>query len=504
MKWNRAMRTPLQLAVLYLFVQWMVVLLVPEAVTIHTIFVIIATFGVSSYLALVALRHQGPLRVFWLLVILALICEGLAQLIWAFPLWIKGGKYEFSAAELLWILEAVLFISGLVYLFRNEQGLLRGLRFMFDIIIVFIVSITISWEYILKPRLVDGPYPGEGSMLWLDLAYPVCGTILIFFTMVLYANAKQIRRKVAAFLCLGGVAFVMGNLFYLVTADIMERDLSPYLNLFWTAAVFFIGLAGAHSAPKMWTEKPRNERKSAARTFLVKYLLPYVVLVGLLFLIFDRFGGWGGLFTGLSLSVLLILVRQVLIQLENDRLLERLHDSLKHSEYLAHHDDLTGLYNRRYFNARLIEGIADADRKGNKLGLLYMDLNKFKSINDSYGHRTGDKLIQMVAQRLGSLDSDRLVSSRLGGDEFTVIVYPTENDRELIELADRISNMLSRPYNLDECEIHTGSSIGLAIYPDHAADDQELIGRADSAMYSAKENGLGWRFYTESPQSPPS
>ncbi|WP_422659553.1 diguanylate cyclase domain-containing protein [Paenibacillus sp. EC2-1] len=502
MKWIQEIRTPLQLAVLYLFIQWIFIICLPSAVTIHTLFVIIAPLIASCYLARVASRHEGKLRVFWLLIMMALICEGFAQFAWALPLWIRGEGYGFNVAELLWISEAVFYTAGLVYLFRHEQGVLRGLRFLFDIMIIFIVLMSISWEYILKPWLLDDHYTGDGSMLWMDLAYPVFGMILIFFTIVLYSNAKQVRREVAAFLCLGGGAFVLGNLIYLVNVNLMGQASSPYLNLFWTSAVFLISFAGSHSIPRLWTARPFKERISATRAFFVKYLLPYVVLVSLLILTFDRFGGWGGLFTGLSLSILLIIVRQVLIQLENDRLLERLHDSLRHSEYLAHHDDLTGLYNRRYFNARLIEGIADADRHGNKLGLLYMDLNQFKLINDNYGHRAGDMLIQMVAERLGSLNSERLVSSRLGGDEFTVIVYPPVDDKELMELADRISDLLSRPYKLDEYEIHTGSSIGLAIYPDHASDDQELIGRADAAMYTAKENGLGWQFYTESLQSP--
>lgn len=505
MKSNQASMAPFRLAIMYIFIQLIIVLLIPEAGMILSVLVALVSLGVSGYLARVAMRHEGPLRVFWLLLMLALICDGLAQITWASPLGIREDfLYDLSAAEVLWAMEAVLFTIGLVYLFHKEQGLLRGLRFLFDIVIIFIVMITISWEYMLKPQILGMIETSHETKIWLDLAFSVCGMVLIFFTVVLYSNVKQVHRKVAANLCLGGLAFVIGNIYCLITVDILEADPSPYLNLLWTTAVLLIGMAGAHSIPGIRSEREMGERKSVARTILVKYLLPYVVLAGLLFLIIERFGGWGGLFTGLALSVLLILVRQIIIQLENDRLMERLHESLNKSEYLAHHDDLTGLFNRRFFNARLMEGITNANRNGDKLGLLYMDLNQFKSINDSYGHRAGDLLLQMVAQRLNSLDNDRLVFSRIGGDEFTAIVYPVAGNTELAEVADNIFDIISKPYKLEEREICTTSSIGLAIYPDHAADDQELIGRADSAMYAAKEKGLGWQFYSENSTSSPS
>lgn len=506
MNWNIVVRmTPLKLVVIYLFVQFMVVLWAPEAVAVQKVLTVIAPLAASGYLALAISRYRGALRIFWMLIMLGLIFEGLAQFIWAYPIWTTGEYIDaFNVADWFWGMEMLLFTTGLVYLFRREQGLLRGLRYMFDIVIIFIVFITVSWEYFLKPLLPDYVYPGEGISIYVNLMYPVCGIILIFFTLVLYANAKQLQAITAMYLFFGGLTFVTGNLLYLVTVDLMGAVPSPYLDMLWTAGVLFIGLAGVRSDSGMRTQESVEDKRFAAGAFVVKYLLPYGVLGWLFYLITDRFGGWNGLFTGLALSVLLILIRQVLIQLENDRLMERLHASLEQSEYLAHHDDLTGLYNRRYFNARLTESLEDANRKGSRLGLLYMDLNQFKSVNDSYGHRTGDLLIQMVARRLGPLNSEQVVVSRLGGDEFTVMVYPAPDDRELMELATQISELLSKPFELEGIEIHTGSSVGIALYPDHAENDQELIGHADSAMYAAKENGRDWQFYAQSSTTVPS
>lgn len=498
MKWNVYSKMPLLLAVMYLFVQWMIVHLLPEAITIQAMFKAIAALSVACYLAVFAVRHEGPTRIFWIMVMLALICEGIAQFAEPYSAGSRGEYiYDISITELLRSMEMILFTAGLVYLFGREQGLLRGLRFLFDIVIIFIVIVTISWEYFLMPKMPEEIQSGQAAWLWLHLSFSVGGIILIFFTIVMYMKVRQIHQSSVVYLCLSGLVFVIGSLYYLVTVDVMELGPSPYLNLISTVAMFLIGVAGAYSTTGLQADKGTGERKSAVMAFLIKYFLPYVVLAGLFFLIVERFGGWGGLLSGLSLSVLFILMRQVLIQLENDRLLERLHESLKQSEYLAHHDDLTGLYNRRYFNARLMENIAEADRQGKRLGLLYMDLNQFKYINDNYGHSAGDLIIRMVADRLDSLKNDRLIFSRLGGDEFTVLIYPVIHNADIVELADRISDILSKPYQLDNDEIHTSSSIGVAVYPDHAANDQELIGRADSAMYAAKETGVRWRIYAE-------
>ncbi|WP_052759426.1 DUF4084 domain-containing protein [Paenibacillus sp. DMB20] len=491
-------KVQLWLAVMYMFVQFMVVLWLPEALAVHRILTVTAPLVAAGFLASAARRNEGTLRVFWTLLMLALIFEGAGQLAWAYEAWIKEAAVRNAGtADWFWSFELILLAAALIYLFRNAQGLLRGVRFMFDIVIVFIVMMTVSWEYLIKPQRIRQTAIGDWLTLWLDAVYPICGIVLIFFTLVLYSNVRNVRMASAVCLCSGGFVLVVGNILYLYQVDLLGKQQSPYLDLLWAAGALMFGLSGTHSFPVSGKPIGITEKHRVAGTVAVRFLLPYSMLAGLFFFITDRYGGWNSLFTGLSLSVLLILIRQVVIQLENDSLMERLHHSLKKSEYLAHHDDLTGLYNRRYFNARMTEALEEARRNGNRLGLLYMDLNRFKTVNDKYGHRTGDALIVMVASRLASLEDHRFVISRLGGDEFTVMVYPAGDDAELSETAENICSMLSEPYRLEPGEIRTSPSVGVAVYPEHAANDQELIGRADAAMYDAKESGIGWKFYGE-------
>ncbi|MEY4269174.1 MAG: hypothetical protein RLZZ58_390, partial [Pseudomonadota bacterium] len=163
---------------------------------------------------------------------------------------------------------------------------------------------------------------------------------------------------------------------------------------------------------------------------------------------------------------------------------------------LANYDGLTGLPNRVNMR-RTLEELLDADslRQGG-CGLLLLDLDRFKNVNDTLGHPMGDALLKIVAQRLSRVVGAKGQVGRLGGDEFTVII-PDVNDRaNLAELADAIINRLSLPYVIDDCSIQIGASVGVAIAPTDGNDPDDLTRNADLALYAAKGAGKGvHRFY---------
>jgi diguanylate cyclase (GGDEF)-like protein len=167
----------------------------------------------------------------------------------------------------------------------------------------------------------------------------------------------------------------------------------------------------------------------------------------------------------------------------------------KRIEYLAAHDGLTGLPNRETFNQLLHFSIMAAQRYQRKFAVLFIDLDRFKVINDSLGHEAGDELLTEIARRLrnGLRSSD--VVARLGGDEFVVIVEHSE--REQVELVARnLLSALSRPLLLCGHECHTTASIGISMFPADGVDVQALTKSADMAMYLAKEDGKnGFRFF---------
>ncbi|MDA8129483.1 MAG: EAL domain-containing protein [Betaproteobacteria bacterium] len=166
-------------------------------------------------------------------------------------------------------------------------------------------------------------------------------------------------------------------------------------------------------------------------------------------------------------------------------------------EYTAHHDALTGLPNRLLFRDRLEQALVLSRRSGSGVAVLFLDLDRFKVINDTLGHEAGDLLLREVAQRLtGCLRGEDTVA-RMGGDEFVVIQKGVAQPEDAALLATRMLTEISRPFSLGGHEIVTGLSIGISLYPEDGEDVSTLLKNADAAMYRAKDKGRnGYQFYS--------
>jgi diguanylate cyclase (GGDEF)-like protein len=155
---------------------------------------------------------------------------------------------------------------------------------------------------------------------------------------------------------------------------------------------------------------------------------------------------------------------------------------------IAMRDPLTGLLNRASFKRRLEALVANRHERA-LIGVVYIDLDRFKQVNDGFGHLKGDELLCGVTERLKDLSSKGLSVARLGGDEFAMIVEERSTEAEIVELAERACACLGRPFQLGEVEANIGGSVGVAICPDDGEEPQELLRRADIAMYRAKTGG---------------
>jgi diguanylate cyclase len=187
------------------------------------------------------------------------------------------------------------------------------------------------------------------------------------------------------------------------------------------------------------------------------------------------------------------LVRDQMLRLEEvittrTRGLEAANQQLRH---LATHDALTGLPNRVLLDDRLQQAIAHADRDMRAFAVLICDLDRFKLINDSLGHRAGDELLQEVARRLSTVVRTADTVARFGGDEFVLIGTSIADADDAAGLASRVMDVLQAPVRIAAIDIHTSPSIGIAMYPDDGTTTQALLARADAAMYSAKQHGRG-------------
>ncbi len=164
--------------------------------------------------------------------------------------------------------------------------------------------------------------------------------------------------------------------------------------------------------------------------------------------------------------------------------------------YLATHDPLTGLANRYLFQDHLHQALAQARRSKRAVAVMLLDLDRFKIINDTLGHATGDLVLKGQAERLKGVIRESDTAARLGGDEFLVLLTELADLQDVIWIAGKILEALARPYAFDGQEYAVTASIGISLFPLHGEDPEVLIKNADTAMYCAKERGNCWVFYT--------
>jgi diguanylate cyclase (GGDEF)-like protein/PAS domain S-box-containing protein len=165
--------------------------------------------------------------------------------------------------------------------------------------------------------------------------------------------------------------------------------------------------------------------------------------------------------------------------------------------HLAQHDSLTDLPNRILFNDRLNQAMGMSHRQGKKLALLYLDIDRFKHVNDSSGHATGDRLLQSVATRLRACIRHSDTISRQGGDEFVVLLCEVAHPQDAAVAAEKMLAALSEPHHIDELELYVSASIGIVTYPEDGNTAETLLKNADTAMYQAKDCGRNnYQFFT--------
>jgi diguanylate cyclase (GGDEF)-like protein/PAS domain S-box-containing protein len=167
-------------------------------------------------------------------------------------------------------------------------------------------------------------------------------------------------------------------------------------------------------------------------------------------------------------------------------------------QYLAYYDALTGLPNRTLLRDRLTKALADARRHNYKVALVFLDLDKFKDINDSLGHAVGDLLLQAVAERLKTWGREQDTVARLGGDEFLIMLTHVKDTSDAAVAAGRLMDAMTAEFVVEGHPLNVSCSIGISLFPGQGADCETLIKNADAAMYSAKGNGRNnFQFFTK-------
>ena len=190
-------------------------------------------------------------------------------------------------------------------------------------------------------------------------------------------------------------------------------------------------------------------------------------------------------------------------QVDEAHYLTEMRRTRAHMRTLAYYDSLTGLPNRIFFQERLRDALEATSERSGCIALMFLDLDRFKDINDTLGHALGDRFLQLFGERLVLLVKNRGIVARLGGDEFVVLVQNCSGETEAREIAEEIIAASERPYRIEGYEQYLTASIGIAIFPAHGRNDQTLIKNADIAMYRAKAQGRNAYFvYDETLEAP--
>lgn len=202
-------------------------------------------------------------------------------------------------------------------------------------------------------------------------------------------------------------------------------------------------------------------------------------------------------FNKMDEDVALSFANSLSLVLDNARELEEIKNAKEELHYMAHFDALTALPNRTLLNDRILQAFSRANRYKTRVALFFLDLDNFKFVNDSLGHGVGDILLKLVSERIRQCLRENDTASRLGGDEFIILLPDVQKVQDIIYVAERILKVLKDPIDLKQHEIYINASIGISLYPDNGDQPNDLMAAADAAMYHAKKLGKdNYQFFT--------
>jgi diguanylate cyclase (GGDEF)-like protein len=381
-----------------------------------------------------------------------------------------------SLADVAWLAFYPLTYVGLVLAARRQLPKLRAEAWL-DGLIVGLATASVAAAFVLPPilRTAEGGF----AAVAVNLAYPVGDIALLSVVVTVMSWFSWRPARYWWFLAGGAATFAVVDTIYLVQVAQDSYAEGTAADTLWPLALFLVAMAG-------WVQNPA--RKPPRVTSRLASGLPVVAGVTALgLLIADREFAVPVAATVLAgLTVLAVVARSLL----SARVLR----SLGESRHQARTDELTGLGNRRLLYQTL-ERHLPARGPDDAVGLLLLDVDRFKEVNDSLGHHAGDRMLQAIGPRLNLSVRRGDVVVRLGGDEFAVVLAGPVDAAIALQVARRVRALLAAPFELEGINVRIDASVGVALAPHHGDDAATLLRHADTAMYEAKTSKSGVALY---------
>ncbi len=395
-----------------------------------------------------------------------------------------GGRWQHledppfpSVADALYLSFYPAVYAGLVLLVRGRVRHFHASQWL-DGIAAALVIAAVAAAFLL-PTILDGS-SGSAAAVVTNLAYPWA---------ISSCSAWSSRWPPSPTGGLGarsdcsppdGLLYAVADVLFLLRAANDEVTGVALSEILWPCAMVLLGLAA-------W-QRPGTAGEGRLEGWSLMIIPTVVSFTSLGVVAHDHTSNQGPLPMALSIAALVVcMARAALTFRENIALAD--------SHRQAVTDSLTGLPNRRLFLDRAERAVAIARRDGSRVGVMIIDLDRFKEVNDTLGHHSGDVMLQEIARRLSAAVRESDTIARLGGDEFAVLLPGVDGATGAQAVAEALGAAIGEPIMLGDLALDSEASIGIALYPDHGGDVAQLLQRADVAMYTAKADHLGHAFY---------
>ncbi|KIQ93833.1 Bacteriophytochrome cph2 [Anoxybacillus thermarum] len=443
-----------------------------------------------------SIRIKTNERIFWKWMTIGAICYLIAETVYSIYEWSFQTELPFpNWSDVFYIAHSFMCIAALLYIIMQQRKQIAMWQVLFDALIVTCVTMAYSWIYIVQPIIEL-----EENVLYVAVlvAYPLLDLVMLFLLLFLFF-ATNVRR-IWLWNIAGVGLFVFTDTIYFIQMMQWNDVYSLWLDPLWVISLLTISLSSYHAKDGDLSfqkeEQPYN----------IKVLFPYISFLPLLWMPFIYLGD-RMVMSCFAFTVACILIRQFMTLKENRQLVQQLQTLnsdleqkvMKRTQelarmneqltYAANHDFLTGLFNRRAFVTALEQTIMQANKEKYSVAVVFIDVDRFKQINDYFGHEMGDALIVQIGQWLKEQVRPTDIVARQGGDEFTIIVTPIHHLHELQTIVEKIMTITEQPMTVKHLDVRITLSMGIAVYPFDGETGDTLMKHADIAMYRAKEQG---------------